>query len=114
MSTQFKALCFYERVFKFLGIFEIESDSKWLKIAMNIYTIGYQIVFTYIGLVLLVLPLLESVSIKDTFQILFVSFAYLNTVIKTIIFFMNRKELQKLWTRLDDSDYIANNHNEQT
>lgn len=107
MSSPLDAMQFYETVFKFYGTFEIESESKWLKRLMIIYTIGYQIVFTDLGFVLFTLSILKSDSLKATLQIFFVVFAYVNAVVKAIIFFTNRKQLQALWARLDDPEYIA-------
>lgn len=113
MSTPLESLRFYKTVFKFFGAYEIDSDSKNLKKLMKIYTIGYQLLFTDLGCVLFTLSLLKSTSSKETLQILFVVFAYLNAVVKAIIFFRNRKQLKALWLNLEDGDFIARNISEQ-
>lgn len=113
MSTPLEVLGFYKTVFKFFGAYEIDRDSKILKRLMIFYTIGYQLLFTDLGCVLFTLSLLQSTSTKETLQILFVVFAYLNAVIKAIVFFKNRKHLKSLWLKLDDPDLCARNPNEQ-
>lgn len=113
MSTPLEVLRFYKTVFKFYGAYEIDHDSNILKRLMVIYTIGYQLIFTDLGCVLFTLSLLQSTSTKDTLQILFVVFAYINAVIKAIIFFTNRKQFKTLWLKLDDPDFIARNPSEE-
>lgn len=113
MSTPLESLRFYKTVFKFFGAYEIDRDSKMLKKLMIIYTIGYQLIFTDLGCVLFTLSLLRSTSSKETLQILFVVFAYLNAVVKAIIFFRNRKQLKALWLKLEDPDFVARNPVEQ-
>lgn len=113
MSTPLEVLRFYKTVFKFFGAYEIDSDSKILKRLMLAYTISHQLVFTHLGCVLFILSLLQSTSSKETLQILFVVFAYINAVIKAAIFFTNRKRLKALWLKLDDSDFIVRNSSEE-
>lgn len=113
MSTPLESLRFYQTVFKFYGGYELDRDSKMLKSLMIIYTIGYQLIFTDLGCVLFTLSLLKATSSKETLQILFVVFAYLNAVVKAIIFFRNRKQLKALWLKLEDPDFVAKNPLEQ-
>lgn len=113
MSTPLESLQFYKTVFKFFGGYELDRDSKMLKNLMIIYTIGYQLIFTDLGCVLFTMSLLITTSSKETLQILFVVFAYLNAVVKAIIFFRNRKQLKALWLKLDDPDFVARNPMEQ-
>lgn len=109
MSTPLGVLGFYKTVFKFFGAYEIDNGSKILKRLMILYTIGYQLIFTDLGCVLFTSSLLKSTSSKETLQILFVVFAYLNAVVKAIIFFNNRKQLKTLWLKLEDPDFVARN-----
>lgn len=107
MSSPLNYLRYYEAVFKFYGAFEIETDSKFLKRFMMCHKFGYQLTFTYLGCILFTLSLFESSSSKETHQILFVVFAYLNVVFKMMIFFKNRKKLESLWSSLCDLDFVA-------
>lgn len=100
-------LGFHESVFKFFGTFEIENASNVEKLLMKVHTIFYQILFTDLGFVLFSMSLLISTSTKETLQILFVVFAYLNAAFKAFTFYMKRKHLESLWTKLSDSDYEA-------
>lgn len=113
MSTPLEVLGFYKTVFKFFGAYEIDSDSKVLRRLQILYTIGYQLIFTDLGCILFAMSLLKSTSSKETLQILFVVFAYINAVVKAIIFFTNREQLKTLWLKLSDPDFIARNQMER-
>lgn len=113
MTTPLDVLNFHETVFKFFGTFEINTNSNTKKFLMKIHTIVYQILFTDLGFLLFSLSILESPSSKQTLQILFVVFAYLNAAFKAFTFFMKRKELKNVWTRLNDSDFTAKDHIEK-
>lgn len=103
-------LDFHQIVFKFFGTFDIENASNFVKFLMTIHTILYQILFTQIGFVLFTMFLLVSTSAKETLQALFVVFAYLNAAFKALTFYMNRKKLVELWSKLSDPDCEAKNH----
>lgn len=102
-------LKFHQIVFTFFGTFENESNSKTKQLFMKVYSIAYQIIFIILGFVLFSLSILESPSSKQTLQILFVVFAYLNAAFKALTFFMKRKQLQSLWMQLDDPNFTAKN-----
>lgn len=107
MASPLDVLGFHKKVFKFYGMFQIETDSKLLKRLMGMYTIGYQVLFTDLGFLMFSLAVVESGSSKELLQILFVVFAYLNAVVKTLIFYLKRKHLEELWLNLDDPEYMA-------
>lgn len=100
-------LSFHETVFRFFGTFENANASDLEKLQIKIYTIGYQIIFTDTGFVLFWMSLLFSTSTKETLQTLFVVVAYLNASFKALTFYMKRKQLFALWSKLSDPDYEA-------
>lgn len=108
MSSPLDFLNVHLKLFKFIGIFEIESDSKLLKFVMFIHAIGTQFLFTDIGCILFTVPLLFCPPAEEALRILFTVTAYMNAVLKGKIFFTKRKQLQELWSRLYDSDFVAN------
>lgn len=112
MASPLEVLGFHKKVFKFFGMFQIETESKKLKQLMEIYIVGYQVVFTDLGFLLFSLAVLESDSSKELLQILFVVFAYLNAVVKALIFYLKRKHLERLWSTFDDPEYTARDHTE--
>lgn len=95
----------YEQIWKFYGIFDIQTESQFKKLFMKIFRIGYLIFFSYIGFMIQLLSVVNSQSIADTIQIFFVNFAYLNAVVKTTVVHLKRKKLQELWSKLNDADY---------
>lgn len=107
MSSPLEYLDFHTKVFKFFGLLEIDSNSELLKYLMLIYTTGAQLVFVHFGCILFTMPLLYSPPLKETLRIVFTVIAYVNAVIKGTIFFINRKKLQALWPRLNDSEFLA-------
>lgn len=113
MSSPLDILGFHKKVFKFFGMFQIETDSKKLKQLMEMYTVGYQVIFTDLGFLLFSLAVVESGSSKELLQILFVVIAYLNAVVKAFIFYLKRKHLEQIWSKLDDPDYMANDQIEK-
>lgn len=113
MSSSLNFMGFYVNLLKFYGVFEIKTDSKLLKRLIICYIIGYQLIFISLGFILYTLSIFESSSSKETLQILFIVFAYLNAVFKSIISLVKRKKLQYLWSSLYDSDLVAKNQTEQ-
>lgn len=107
MSTPLDFLNLHVKLFKFFGIFGIESESKPLRVLSFIHGIGTQFLFCDIGCVLFTIPLLFFPPAKEALQIIFVMVAYMNAVVKGKIFFFKRKELKALWLKLYDSDYAA-------
>lgn len=107
MSTPLEYLDYHIKVFKFFGILEIDSDSDLLKYLMIIYTIGAQFVFSDIGCILFTVPLFNSPPAKEVLRILFTVIAYVNAVLKGKFFIIYRKQFQDLWSRLNDSEFLA-------
>lgn len=110
MGTPLEVVGFHETIFKFFGTFEIKSESAFAKSLMKVHTIFYQIVFTDLGFILFSLSIVESPSSKQTLQILFVVFAYLNAAFKAFTFYFKRNELQNMWTKMEDKEYTAKDH----
>lgn len=107
MSSPLDFLNVHEKVFKFYGILEIDSDSELVKVAMLFYAIGTQFVFSDIGCILFTVPLLFFPPAKEALRIIFTVTAYVNAVLKGKIFLTKRKQLRELWSRLHDSDFVA-------
>lgn len=113
MSGPLEALRIHEAVFKFYGTFELDNASESTKFLMNLYTIGYQIVFTDLGFILFWSSLLISPSTKEKLQSLFVAFAYLNATFKAHTIYNKRKELVSLWKHFSNPDFKAKDHVEE-
>lgn len=109
MVSPLDVLGFYVVVYKFFGWFPIESDNKIKLILTKTHTILSQVLFTHLGFVLFTLAILQSSSTKETLQILFVVFAYVNAAFKALSFYAKREELRNLWLKLDDTDFVAKN-----
>lgn len=72
------------------------------------YLILVKTLFAYIGCIIQFLAVVNARSLDEAIQILFISFAYLNASLKTVIFHFKEKQIQRLWKKLDDNDYRAN------
>lgn len=79
---------------------------------MRFYSIAHQVLFVYFGFAMQILAVLNSQSMAQTIQIFFISFAYLNAVVKTFVVHAKRKQLQDIWSKLDDKDYKATDKSE--
>lgn len=106
-------LHFYIIVWKFYGIFEIDTNSQLLKQISNSLIVLYQCACCYLGPCVQTMALIGSQSIKETMQIIFITFAYFNAGVKTFIISRNRKTVEKLWHRLNGEDFKAKNHSER-
>lgn len=100
-------LRFHEQMWTFYGTFEIGSNSELLKLIFSVYLIVVKTLFAYIGCIIQFLAVVNAQTLDEAIQILFISFAYLNASLKTLIFHLKTKEIQRLWMKLDDKDYIA-------
>lgn len=98
-------LRFHEQMWTFYGIFEIGSNSKQL--IFSVYLIVVKTLFAYIGCIIQFLAIVNAQTLDEAIQILFISFAYLNASLKTLIFHLKTREIQRLWMKLDDKDYAA-------
>lgn len=98
-------------VWKFYGTFDIDLIA--LQKLHKAYAVCQQGAFVYIGCMIQSLALLNSTSMKQVIQIIFIAVSYINAAVKTLIVYINRKKLQKLWAELQSSDYTAKNEMEQ-
>lgn len=101
------------KLWRFYGLFDIETDSKKKKVLFKAYTWFYQIVFVYIGFLLQFGTVFNAESMAEAAETLYVSVSYANAVIKILITFWSREKVKRLYDRINVDNYRANGIDEQ-
>lgn len=88
-------------VWKLWGLFDTESDSPLIKKLFKAYVVITQALFIFSSFFLQAGAVFYANSIEEVAQILVVASAYANAACKAYVIASNRKNLEKLWAKLD-------------
>lgn len=99
-------------VWKFYGMFDIESNSPSKKTIFKAFVFVTQALFIYAGFFLQAGAVFDTNSIEEAAQILFISFAYVNAAFKAYVIVSNRQNVGKLWAEFDAGVFKASDQEE--
>lgn len=102
----------YERLFRFMHVFEYQSTSKLWRIIHGPIFYLFIGAFPYGGGILLFLSLTTSESVIQVSQVLFIGAVWVNIWVKETIFILKKRKLVELWQQLGDDDFRAKTKNE--
>lgn len=101
------------RIWQFFGMFDVDTDSKLIKILLKLHNFITQWVFVFFGCTIQTMALLNSSSMKESIQILFIAVAYMNACVKTYLVCNKKEEVQQLFAKLNAPEFKALNAEEK-
>lgn len=100
-------------VWKFFGLFDIETDSELKKKLFRAYVWFYQIFFCYIGFPIHFGAIFYAQSAREATETLYVGTPYGNAVIKILLTFRQRGNVGRLYDRINIEEFKTNGSDEQ-
>lgn len=100
-------------IWKFYAIFDIDTNSKIKKALFRLYALSYIIWFCYIGFALHFGSVIYADTIREAAETLYVCVSYGNAVTKIMIAYPNRKNIKKLYDKINSERFKADEQDDE-